>query len=583
MRGRRSIAFALTLLAASGLSPAALAQTPDDLYASAVKARQEQRFDDAVDVLNRLLTIKPDDSDALVQMGFAQLGRNDLAEARSAFSRALVVAPAYSDARFGLAEVEFRSGNLDAAQSLVEPLAAQQPGNADIAGLIANITKARAAAEVAARQPPAAATARKRPAAAKPDPVAGPMAEGRRLRLQGDFAGAEQAYLRALKIEPRNTDLLVALGLVSGNQQKFDAAARYFDAALAIRPDLVDARLGQARLALWQGYLKQASSLVDRVLASSPGNVEALALSARVALDQKDYERAGQIFTRIHASAPDNAEAIVGLGDVRRAQGDEEGARAAFRQALALEPGSRDIEQRLAAPAPRKWRLDLGTEVSALTSGLGSWTDSSIGLSYRLTPDTTLGGRTRVATRYGATDIQLEARLEHVFSPVFSGYGLVAATPDADFLAQVSVGGGASWQALGKEGDFGPLLLNIDARYDVFSDSEVTTLSPWLQTYLFDGKLGLSARWIHAFDDAGTKSDGYALRADLAPTSHIGLFVGYSDAPEISEGSLVGTQTTFAGISWNFSDDLTLRGSVAHEKRPTFDRNIFGLGLSKRF
>ncbi|EHH09633.1 tetratricopeptide tpr_1 repeat-containing protein, partial [Mesorhizobium amorphae CCNWGS0123] len=304
---------------------------------------------------------------------------------------------------------------------------------------------------------------------------------------------------------------------------------------------------------------------------------------ARISLLEQDYARAEQSFQRVLVIDPRNAEALVGIGDVRRARGDDAAARDAYRQALALEPGSRDIEQRLAAPPPRKWRLDLGSEVSDLTDGLGDWTDSSAGLAYRLTPQTTISGRTRVATRFGHTDVQVEGRIDQAFSPTVSAYALAAATPDADFLARYSIGAGASWQIVAPAKAFGPFSLNIDTRYDDFANADITTISPWVQAYVLDGRLGLSARWVHAADDIGTQADGYVLRADLAVTQRFNVFGGYADAPEISDGTLVPTRTVFGGVSWDVTDPLTLRASLAHEQRPTFDRTIFGLGLTTRF
>ena len=112
---------------------------------------------------------------------------------------------------------------------------------------------------------------------------------------------------------------------------------------------------------------------------------------------------------------------------------------------------------------------------------------------------------------------------------------------------------------------------------------EITTISPWVQAYVLDGRLGFSARWVHAADDIGTQADGYVLRADLAVTPSINVFGGYADAPEISDGTLVPTRTVFGGVSWDVTDPLTLRASLAHEQRPTFDRTIFGLGMTTRF
>ncbi|MBZ9964482.1 YaiO family outer membrane beta-barrel protein [Mesorhizobium sp. BR1-1-2] len=586
-RSRRAALAACLVLAIAAPSCAALAQTVDELYASGVKARQAQHFEEAADLFRRALALKPDNTDALVQLGFAELGRDKLPAARDAFSRALSLAPAYRDASFGMAEVEFRSGNLDAALPLAESVAQADPGNADAAALVENIRKAKQAGKAKlasqAKPAPAAAAPSKQPTHQRPDPVAGLMEQGRRLRAAGKLPDAEKIYRRALRLAPKNTDVMVALGLVVGSSQRFDEAGHFFDRALATKPGLLDARLGKVRLAIWQGDAPRARALVDGLLASAPDNVEALDLDARVALLEADYARAGQSFKRVLAADPRNAEALVGIGDVRRAEGDDDAARQAYEQALAIEPGSADIEQRLAVPPPRKWRLDLGSEVSDLTDGLGDWTDSSAGLAYRLSPRMTVSGRTRLATRFGHTDIQIEGRVDRAFSPAFSAYALAAATPDADFLARYSIGAGASWQVVAPAKAFGPLTLNIDARYDNFADTGVTSISPWVQGYVLDGRLGLSARWVHAQDDIGTRADGYVLRADLAVTQHFNVFGGYADAPEISDGTLVPTRTAFGGISWDVSDPLTLRASIAHEQRPTFDRSIFGLGLTARF
>ncbi|WP_245436551.1 YaiO family outer membrane beta-barrel protein [Mesorhizobium tamadayense] len=334
------------------------------------------------------------------------------------------------------------------------------------------------------------------------------MEQGRRLRAAGKLPEAEKVYRRALRLAPKNTDVLVALGLVVGSGQRFDEAGHFFDRSLAVKPGLLDARLGKVRLAIWQGDAPRARVLVDGVLVSAPNNIEALDLDARVALLEADYTRAGQSFRRVLALDPRNTEALVGLGDVRRAEGNDDAAREAYSQALAIEPGSADIAQRLAVPPPRRWRLDLGSEVSDLTDGLGDWTDSSAGVAYRLTPRTTISGRTRVATRFGHTDVQIEGRIDQAFSPGFSAYALAAATPDADFLARYSIGAGASWQVVAPAKAFGSLSLNIDARYDDFANTNVTSIAPWVQAYILDGRLGLSARWVHAQDDIGTRADG---------------------------------------------------------------------------
>ncbi|EHK53100.1 tetratricopeptide repeat protein [Allomesorhizobium alhagi] len=585
MKGRRC----LTQILLSGLLVIAtgeqvLAQTAEELYREGTAARIEQRFEDAVSLLERAKTLDPDNADVLVQLGFARLALANNVAARQAFEQALEIAPSYEDARFGLAQIAFRSGDLAEASRLAETVLAAQPNNSEAMQLLASI----AAAEKAKQAGPAAAQADtdKRPIQrAKPEPsvLATTLERAQKLRDEGRFAEAEASYREALALSPGNADVLVALGLVAGYQQNFNEAEGFFRAALERAPDYLDARLGLVRLAMWRGDLAGARWLVDAIAAQHPVNTETQLLAARISLQEGEPRAAEAQFQAILEREPDSSEALVGLGDAQRARGDDRAARTSYGKALAIEPSTMDIQQRLAQPPPKKWRAGIGTEISELSGGISPWTDSSFGISYTPQPGTTIGARTRVATRYGETDVQIEARIDHAFSQDLSAYGIVAGTPGADFLARLSVGGGASWRPYAAAGLWGPLILTLDGRHDVFDDTSVTTLSPAAQYFFFDERLGLQVRWIHSVNDEGTSANGYAVRADVAATDRLRFLAGYSDAPEISEGTLIDTRTVFTGISLDVSEWLTVQANYAHEHREAFDRNIFALGLAVRF
>lgn len=346
--------------------------------------------------------------------------------------------------------------------------------------------------------------------------------EGVAARQEQRFDAAIAALERALALEPGNADALVQLGFARLGAGDTAGARTAFEAALAIAPAYSDATFGLAQIALREGDVERARTLIEPLAAANPDNAEFRDLQASV-------------------------NAAAGASD-----------------------------------APR-WRLDLGTEASALSGGRSSWTDSATGLSYRLTDRTSIGGRLRHARRSGADDWQVEGRIDHRLTDRIGIYGLAAATPDADFLARSSFGIGGTWRFFDGNSTLGPAVFGIDSRYDTFALADVWTVAPSVQMFTPDERFGFTARWIHAEDDRGTVADGFLLRADWTATERLRLFAGYADAPEISDGQLDETETVFGGLAFDVTDRLTLTGSYAHERRETFDRDTFGVGLSLRF
>lgn len=112
-----SATIAALLLA--GLSAPSQAQNPEEAYQAAVQARLAGDADRAVDLLEVVVAADPRNADAQVQLGLAQLARGRLDAAETAFRAALAIAPAYADARIGLARVAQRRGDrVDALREL---------------------------------------------------------------------------------------------------------------------------------------------------------------------------------------------------------------------------------------------------------------------------------------------------------------------------------------------------------------------------------------------------------------------------------------------------------------------------------
>jgi tetratricopeptide (TPR) repeat protein len=74
-----------------------------------------ERYDEAVEVLNRGIDVAPMMPQLSIQLGYAHLSRRDCASARNAFARALEIAPRAHDALFGMAKAHQEVGECEVA------------------------------------------------------------------------------------------------------------------------------------------------------------------------------------------------------------------------------------------------------------------------------------------------------------------------------------------------------------------------------------------------------------------------------------------------------------------------------------
>jgi YaiO family outer membrane protein len=101
-------------------------------YEEGVAARHAGDTARAISILREVVAAEPENADAHLQLGLALLAAGKLDDAQAAFRQTLAIAPAYEDARIGLARVAQRRGDRAAALQALEPVS---PTNADAAGL----------------------------------------------------------------------------------------------------------------------------------------------------------------------------------------------------------------------------------------------------------------------------------------------------------------------------------------------------------------------------------------------------------------------------------------------------------------
>jgi YaiO family outer membrane protein len=382
---------------------------------------------------------------------------------------------------------------------------------------------------------------------------------GHEARLAGRFGEAATLLGEAARLRPDDADAQVELGLALTPLKRFDEAEAALRRALALAPDYVDAKLGLARLAFFRGRFAEARSGITEVIGVRPQDEDARALLAQI-----DRAIAGRLAERRAAE--------------RRA------ARARAARAAAAAAAAATTVAAAAAIPLRQWRLDLDGSWSALTGGRQDWEEASGRLAYTPAPGTAIAAAVEAARRFGIVDTYLEARLDHQAADWLATHVFLGGTPAAHFRPQFAMESGFAARLYQQRGVLAAGVVTLDGRIARYVSGPVRTVTPGLEQYLFDGRLWVTAKWIHTIDELDRYRQGYLIRGDILLRDDLRAFVGYADAPENSDGTTVETRSLFGGLSFDVSDAITLRASASAEQRPgLFRRTTLSIGATARF
>lgn len=196
-------------------------------------------------------------------------------------------------------------------------------------------------------------------------------AEGDRLRLAGDVAGADLAYARQMRAAVADPELFrAAEALVAGRPAEADALLR---AVLARRPDdpsalwmagdvasrcgrqgeaaqrlarcvelapqFTAARYAYAMVLTWLDRVQEALAQADRLLADQPANALYRHLRASSLLRLGEEAAAAEAYAAVLDAHPDQALSWMSYGHVLKTLGRQAEAVDAYRRCLALDAG----------------------------------------------------------------------------------------------------------------------------------------------------------------------------------------------------------------------------------------------------
>lgn len=228
---------------------------------------------------------------------------------------------------------------------------------------------------------------------------------------------------------------------------------------------------------------------------------------------------------------------------------------------------------------PPTWRLDLAHARSSLSKGLGHWTSTTASVGYRQGRDT-LAGSVERTTRFGRTDVFVEALGARSLASGADVWIAAGGAPDANYRPDVSVRGGGS-KTIWRGTDWN-VRLGADAGWARYAVGDVRSLQPNM-TLGWNDRVTLSGRLFMTLDEQDEFRRGYAVRGEWRAADRLRLYAGWADAPESSEGRTVTVQAVSAGVAVDLSERLALRAGFTHETRDAYDRDEVALALTTRF
>lgn len=252
--------------------------TVAELLGQAKAAHAAGQLPIAIELYERVLQANAGQAEAQYLLGAARHALGQPSEALGPLAEASRLRPDYADAHHHLGVVLVELGRLDDAIASFERAGRLRPTSREIAD---NLRFTRAAREEQ---------------------------QGSLLANQGDLAGAEQAFRRALEHHDDWAEAHNNLGIVLGKQQRFEQAILAYQRAVELKPDFVDAHhnLGTTLAQLGR------------------------------------HDEAADCFRRAVELQPDAAAAHHRLGTLLHRQGKLVEALASYDRAIALDPANRE-------------------------------------------------------------------------------------------------------------------------------------------------------------------------------------------------------------------------------------------------
>jgi len=173
---------------------------------------------------------------------------------------------------------------------------------------------------------------------------------------RGDFAAAQTQFQQALEGSPKDPSAIAGLGFVRLKQKRFDEALELFDRARTLAPQRKDIQQGyddakflgimeRASVELGRNLPDAAVTTYQQALTLRPSEPQALLGLGQALMREGKFREAEGTYQQVLNQSSNNVDAIAGIGLARLKQGDFAQAVERFEQVRRLDPNRADIRE----------------------------------------------------------------------------------------------------------------------------------------------------------------------------------------------------------------------------------------------
>lgn len=316
----------------------ALPRDPDGLHLAGLAQVHLGRFERAIDLFRQAVAVAPRFALFRYNLATALHKGGHLEESRDAFRKTLELDPAMADAYMNLGTVLSQLGEHGEAEQRFREALARRPGDVHAQGNLANALMQQGRRREAMEQLRPLVTDLRR---ITPELA---LTVGSMLLLTGDHERAEQAYRRALEVQPDNQEAWAGLGSALAGRDRGQEARAAFVRAGELGRDPYQVRRASAQAALESGDYATAVAEYEALVAERPDDVPLLLSVAQVDARMGDFEAQERRLRRVLELDPQSIGAISQLASIPGRQVDD--AMVERMQALAGDPAVADDERR---------------------------------------------------------------------------------------------------------------------------------------------------------------------------------------------------------------------------------------------